>query len=228
MNTVKRLFISIKQQIDNVAEDFEDHQAVISAAIAELDEVGANTQIQLNQIRNEIVDLKTGIEQAQRDSQRWADRARKIHHQDEAKALECVKRIKTLDDQTKHLAEHIDQCLETERQLLKDLDAMNTKRAELKIKKDNLSSRENRTLADQVLAGSQHGVVSQVDKVLERWENRIVSKEYKLHGTHELKQRSTVDPLQHEFELQEEAQQLKQMLDQLTKPDDQDSNVDQQ
>ncbi|HFD12393.1 MAG TPA: hypothetical protein ENJ32_07990 [Crenotrichaceae bacterium] len=226
MNTVKRLFISIKQQIENVAEDFEDHQAFINAAITELNEVGANTQIQLNKIRNDIVRYEKSIKDNQNESERWAQRARKIHTVDEAKALDCMKRINSIKSQSQQLTEQIDHCIETERQLLKDLDAINSKRSELKIRKDNLSSRENRTVTDQILVDSQHGVVTQADKILDRWENRVVSKEYKTHHIEQTQHQATTDPLEQEFEQQEETQQLKQMLDRLTKQDNPSDQTD--
>ena len=219
MNTVKRLFISIKHQIENVAEDFEDHQALINAAIAELDEVGASTQIQLNKTRNEIVRYEKQNKDVLSERLLWAERVRKIHNEDENKALDCVKRIQVLQSQSKQLGEQIAHSIEVERQLLKDLDAINAKRGELKIRKDNLSSRENRTVAEQVLVDSQHGVVSQADLILDRWENRVVSKEYKSQSVDQAQFQAEVDPLQYEFEQQEEAQQLKQMLAELTKQD---------
>ncbi len=175
MNTVKRLFISIKQQIENVAEDFEDHQALINAAIVELDEVGATTQIQLNRTRNELANYEKQIKEIETESTRWADRARKLHTEDEAKALDCVKRMKALQSQSQRLAEQINHSIDVERQLIKDLDAINDKRSELKIRKDNLSSRQNRTVADQLMANSENGVVTQADKILDRWDIRVVT-----------------------------------------------------
>ncbi len=227
MNTVKRLFISIKQQIENVAEDFEDHQALINAAIAELDEVGASTRIQLNRTRNEIANYEKKNKEVLEQRSIWADRARKAHKEDEAKALECVKRIQVLINQSKRLMEQIDHSIEVERELIKDLEAINQKRSELKMRKDNLSSRENRTLADQILDDTKHGVVTQADKILERWEDRVVSKEYQDQTVEHRNQNVTVDPLQQEFEKQEEDQKLKQMLDELTQNnDDSDNQID--
>jgi phage shock protein A len=221
MNTVKRLFISIKQQIENLAEDFEDHQALINAAIVELDEVGATTQIQLNRTRNELTNYEKQIKEIETESTLWADRARKLHTEDESKALDCVKRIKALQSQSQRLAEQIDHSIEVERHLIKDLNAINDKRNELKIRKDNLSSRQNRTVADQLMAHSENGVVTQADRILDRWENRVVSKEYRAQQTQHAEHLDTVDPLQHQFEQEEEMENLKSMLDQLTNPADQ-------
>lgn len=221
MNTVKRLFISIKQQIENVAEDFEDHQALINAAIVELNEVGATAQTQLNRTRNELVGYEKKIKEIETESTLWADRARKLHTEDESKALDCVKRIKALQSQSQRLAEQVDQSIEAERHLLKDLNAINDKRSELKARKDNLSSRQNRTVADQLMAHSENGVVTQADKILDHWENRVVSNEYRTQQTHHAERLDTVDPLQHQLEQEEEMESLKNMLDQLTKPTDQ-------
>ncbi|MEE9425639.1 MAG: hypothetical protein V3V18_11795 [Methylococcales bacterium] len=218
MNTVKRLFISIKQQIENVAEDFEDHQALINAAIVELDEVGATTQIQLNRTRNELTNYEKQIKEIETESTLWADRARKLHTEDENKALDCVKRIKVLQNQSQRLAEQIDHSIEVERHLIKNLSAINDKRSELKIRKDNLNSRQNRTVADQLMVHSENGVVTQADKILDRWENRVVSKEYRTQQTQHAEHLDTVDSLQDQFEQEEEMESLKNMLDQLTKP----------
>ena len=221
MNTVKRLFVSIKQQIENVAEDFEDHQALINTAIVELNEIGATTQIQLNRTRNEIVQHEKQIKDIETESTQWTDRARKIHAKDESKALDCMKRIKVLQSQSQRLAEQIDHSIEVERHLINDLDAINAKRSELKIRKDNLSSRQNRTVADQLITHSENGVVTQADKILDRWENRVVSQEYRTQQTDHTTHDSTADPLQSQFEQEEETEQLKQMLDQLTQKTDQ-------
>jgi phage shock protein A len=218
MNTVKRLFVSIKQHIENVAEDFEDHQALINAAIAELNDIGTTTQIQLNRTRNDTVSYNKQIEDIQTESNRWAERAKKIHAEDESTALDCMKRIKRLQSQSQRLAEQIDHSVDIERQLTKDLDAINTKRNELKIRKDNLSSRHNRTVADQLITHSPNGVVTQADNILDRWENRVVSQEYRTQPTDNPAHDDTVDSLQSQFEQEEDNEQLKQMLEQLTHP----------
>ncbi|MCH9699558.1 MAG: hypothetical protein K0U68_15770 [Gammaproteobacteria bacterium] len=223
MNSVKRLFISIKHRIDTVAEDFEDHQALIAAAIAELDEVGANTQVQLNNVRHEVVNFEKRTQAIEAEIDLWTDRAKAIREQDENKALDCVKRIRVLQAERQRVNEQFNHSIELERQLINDLEAIKAKRSELKIRKDSLHRRENRTGADQVLAGSENGIVNQADKILERWESRVVTREYQTQSDQQSNYQATVDPLQHEFEQQEDDQQLKAMLDELTNNTDHDN-----
>ncbi len=96
MNTVKRLFVSFKHQIDSVAADLEDHQALVATAIEELDTAGADTKIQLNQLRNQIHSDQQKQKSVADEAALWADRAVQVREQDEAKALDCVKRMQGL------------------------------------------------------------------------------------------------------------------------------------
>ena len=50
MNSLKRIFVSIKSQIDHVADEFENHEALATAAIQDLQELSRKTRLHLHRV----------------------------------------------------------------------------------------------------------------------------------------------------------------------------------
>jgi len=44
MKNIRKIFISIKSQIDSIADDFENHEALAGAAIKDLQELAVTTR----------------------------------------------------------------------------------------------------------------------------------------------------------------------------------------
>ncbi len=50
MNNLKRIFVSIKSQIDHVADEFENHEALAGVAIEDLQEIASKTRLHLHRV----------------------------------------------------------------------------------------------------------------------------------------------------------------------------------
>jgi len=119
-----------------------------------------------------------------------------------------------LHKQEKLLAEQIEHAYELERQLTTDVDTIKNKRQELNARKETLRARENRSQATKLVQGNENPV-SSADRVLKRWESRVVADEYRSEQTSVARTSVSVDPLQQQFEQQEEQKNLRDALDQL-------------
>ena len=50
MNSLKRIFVSIKSQVDQVADEFENHEALAGAAIQDIQAIGSKTRLHLHKL----------------------------------------------------------------------------------------------------------------------------------------------------------------------------------
>lgn len=136
----------------------------------------------------------------------------KAKKQDEAKALECVKRLRQTQKQITLLEQQHEESTKQESKIQADLNAIEEQILILKNKKEILSARQNRSYLQGVIQDNQFNSLDNVQQVFDRWEGRIVSAEYEIPSVPE-------DSLKNSFEQQEEVLELKMMLDELSESD---------
>ena len=113
MNSLKRIFITLKGQIDSVADEFENHEALAGVAIKDLEAIGSKTSMHLHRTKAMISQYEKNIAELNQDAERWSARAVKVRAGDEQKALQCVKRLRL----TRQQLEQMEQQLQESRKL---------------------------------------------------------------------------------------------------------------
>ncbi len=219
MNNVKRLFISIKSQIDHVADEFENHEALAGAAISDLQAIATKTRLHLHRVSKMSEQYQNQLEQQQEQAHLWSERAVKARQKDEQKALQCVKRLRQTKQQINLLEQ---QCLKSSAQESKirdDLNAIQEQLQILKNKKEILAARQNRVGVHEALHNNNGSSLEDVKNVFDRWEGTVVSSEF------EVPERMDIDQFATSFEKQEDDLALMEMLNELTEHNgDSDNN----
>ena len=210
MNNLKRIFISLKSQIDNVADDFENHEALAGAAIQDLEAVGAKTSIHLQRVKNMSHQCEQELANLNKEAQRWSDRAVKVRNEDEQKALQCIKRLRITRQQIEQIEQHLISAKNQETKIQADLNAVQTQLLALKNKKELLSARQNSTLAKDIMEKNRGYKGTEAADIFQRWEETVSGVEFTHPETME------IDSFASAFEQEEDDIELKMMLDELT------------
>lgn len=212
MNSLKRIFVSIKGQLDHVADEFENHEALAGVAIQDLQEIAKKTRLHQHRVSKMTVQYQQQLQQLQGQAQLWTERAIQSRDQDEQKALQCVKRLRQVQQKLSILEQQVEQSTAQEEKIQSDLDAIQAQLQDLKNKKEILSARQNRASVHDALEGKSGNTLQDMQNVFERWEGAVVSSEFE---TPEVL--IDIDSFANEFEQQEDELALKMMLDDLTR-----------
>lgn len=211
MNNLKHIFLSIKSQIDHVANEFENHEALAGAAIEDLQGLASKTRLHLHRVSKMSEHYQTQLQAAQEQARLWSERAIKAKEDDEQKALQCVKRLRQTQKLMALLEQQGNDSLAQEQKIRHDLNAIQENLQVLKNKKEILAARQNRTGVKEALSVNQVNSLENVQNVFERWEGSVVSSEV------DSPKQIETDNFAHSFEQEEDNLELKMILDELTK-----------
>ena len=211
MNSIKRLFVSIKSQVDQVADEFENHEALAGAAIQDLQAIASKTRLHLHKVSKLSAQYQKQLTQQQEQAKLWSERAIKASKEDEHKALQCVKRLRQTQQQITLLEQQHQESTAQESKIRNDLNAISEQLQMLKNKKEILAARQNRANIQESLNDRHGNPVQEVNNIFERWEGTVVSSEFEV-PEHDI----DTDNFADEFEQEEDDLALKMMLDDLT------------
>ncbi len=211
MNSLKRIFVSIKSQIDHVADDFENHEALAGVAIEDLQAIASKTRLHLHRVSKMSEQYQQQLSEQQAQAKLWSERAIKVRLDDEQKALQCVKRLRQVQQQIKMLEQQCQESNAQEEKIRVDLELIQQQLQSLKNKKEILAARQNRTNMQEVLGDYHSGSLHEVQNVFQRWEGAVVSSEFSTPEP-DLEADNFAKP----FEQEEDELALKMMLDELT------------
>lgn len=206
MNNIKKIFISIKSQIDSIADDFENHEALAEAALSDLQQLATTTRQHGFRINKMVMLYKNQLSELEKEAVLWSERALKIRDQDEQKALQCVKRLRTVKKQIDLISKQLQEAETQEANIKTDQNAIQEQLLQLKTKKEMLAARQNRSQMQKTLQGFNASSID-VQGVFDRWEGTVVGDEY-MPSQEE-------DALLSSFEQEEDELELKLMLDEL-------------
>ncbi|MDD2760163.1 MAG: PspA/IM30 family protein [Methylomonas sp.] len=211
MNSLKRIFVSIKSQIDHVADEFENHEALADAAIKDLQSLQQKTRLHLHRVSRQSSHYQEKIKQETEQAGLWSERAVKIRSQDEAKALQCVKRLRDCRQQIALFEQQYQQSSTQEDKIRRDLEVIQEQIHVLNNKKELLAARQNRNRLQSALQNPRGSSLNEVQDLFDRWEGAVVSHESESMLGDE------PDSFAQTFEQEEDELSLKMLLDELTK-----------
>ena len=214
MNSLKRIFVSIKSQVDQVADEFENHEALAGAAIQDIQAIGSKTRLHLHKVSKLSAQYQKQLEEQQEQARLWSDRAIKAKNEDEQKALQCVKRLRQIQHQMTLLEKQYLESTAQESKIRDDLNGLSEQLQVLTNKKEILAARQNRANVKESLNDNRGNPVQEVNNIFERWEGTVVGSEFEVPEQHEV----DIDNFAAEFEQKEDDLALKKMLNELTEP----------
>ena len=142
----------------------------------------------------------------------WEDRAKRIANQDEAKAIECVRRRQRYLAQAAKVEEQAEGHSKLERQLNGDLNVVQEKLSSLRQQRNIMRTRASRAEALRVVQSVDSATIGEIDDLFDRWEARISACED--HAGSNVSPEA--DDLNVEFTSKEEEEELKALLQSLT------------
>ena len=206
MSLLKRLSITLFSRLDDVVADIENHDALIEAAMKEQSKKIATARIQFNHLTRRKKAVEAQLEQLARDEKSWQSRALKEAATDEAKALECLKRRKLIQQQIGQLNLSQQEYHLACEKLAADVQRSETELKDVQQKRDLLRARQSSADVLNNLDNNYQSNLRQMEKTFERWEANLVESAL-LHDDDNL-----VDTLERAYLDEENEQALKEEL----------------
>ncbi|MEM9158629.1 MAG: PspA/IM30 family protein [Verrucomicrobiota bacterium] len=208
MKKIKRWTASIVTSFDNVIKQVENHEAVVTSSIKELQEAAARAKVKLGRLKRDLDHMESKVSQLKSDSSLWQDRAVKLKDSDKAKAIECLRRRKRIDEEIKRLETEIPKHSSLMSRFESDVSKLETRIEELKRKKRTFSCRESRAKALSVAHSDPLEADEDLEDIFERWEIKLTEAE--------IGSSLPADTLEDEFLKKEEEEALEAELDSLS------------
>ena len=206
MKIFKRWTSGVVASFEWVANQVENHEALVAAAIREMEESVAKARVQMQRVQKDGSTLKKHLEKAQSDIEVWTERARQSSEENKEKALECIRRKRKAEREAESLKVRFEEHLRVERQLSQDLETVQARLVDLRQKKNSFLARKYNSEAHRAGSPDHVGLIHEIDDIFERWEVRLAQCE----PVHE-----SADTFAQEFEEKEELEDLEAELEQL-------------
>lgn len=207
MNVLKRWTTSIASSFDYVINQVENHDALVTAAIREMQSSGAKAKIQLDRVKRDGERMRTRIQELIDMDTAWSERAVRVHETDRNRALNCVQRRNQARRERAQLETHLKEHKRVEEQLCNDLKVIEERIGELKRKKNTYNARQYRAEALKAGQLSELGLIGEIDDIFDRWELKVT--QYETSFTDE------EDDLENEFKRDEDSKLLNLQLEEL-------------
>jgi len=208
MNSLRRLTASIFSSFEGVIVQLENHEALVTTAIREAEHAAGRAKAQLARVQKDGIAMRKRVEELREEASPWEERAKRIATQDQAKALECVRRRQRHLAEASKIEEQAIGHVKLERQLNADLAVVQEKLSTLRTQRNIMRTRESRAEALRVIHSVDSSTIGEIDDIFDRWEARISACE--LHVESSVS--SNVDELAQEFSSKEEEGELQAIL----------------
>lgn len=220
MSLFKRLSATLVSRMDQVVGEIENHDAVVQATLNEQRRRIAQAKVRLSQVQRDAAQLSSQLQEQQAAERRWKLRAVESAKQDEAKALECIRRRHHCQHQIERLNTSLQQYQQTATRLAKDITHSEERLTEMTQKHNLMRARQSSSEALNAVAQTIGDSAQQMDDAFDRWEMLITQQEM-MRGEHTL-----IDPLEQEFTLQEDEEALRDELQNLLSKESDDDHRD--
>ncbi len=175
MARFKRWTHGFVASIDNLIVQIENHEALATSALAELKQGVARSKVQLMRVERDGRALRQALSDEQEAAKRWRERARR--EEDEARALECLKRHKRAEARGSELRCNLAEHERVEAQLKRDVQTLERRLFELRQQRNTMKTRQCRAEAFNVVQGSSGLENGEIGAIFERWETRVTESE---------------------------------------------------
>lgn len=205
MQMVKRLSATVVARLDRAIRGMENHDAVVGVSLADLQRAIAEARVRLQRVRAECGRQAQRRAELSERAQKWRDRAR-ASAEDEATALECLRRARDCDQQAEDLADSEGCQRQAEQRLATAVERLEERHQALRAQREGLRSRQAAAEAGAVATRSEAGEDEQLAAILEDWEIEVTEAELAASGP------ATGDDLAERFDVAEERESLRAEL----------------
>ncbi|HKO51183.1 MAG TPA: PspA/IM30 family protein [Polyangiaceae bacterium] len=175
MARFKRWTHGVVASIDSLIVQVENHEAQVSSTLRELEQGVARSKVQLMRVERDGLALQQALTEEHEAARRWRDRAKR--EQQEARALECLRRHKRCERRVLELARNQAEHARVEVQLKRDIQTLERRLLELRQQRNTMRTRQSRAEAFSVVQGSGDLENGEIGAIFERWETRVAETE---------------------------------------------------
>ena len=207
MSILKRLSTTLISRIDRVVTEIENHDAVIQAALNEMNSKMAKAKIALKQACRERDRIKTELETQQSNVHRWQERAIICAKTDESKALECLRRSHKSRDRAAMLQKSLDEYTRSIEKMTGNIQSSAQRLNEMKQRLTLMRAKQATSKTDATAHSNCGDAESIVEDTFNRWEMHLNHDDIPLDCTTD-----DMDELEHAFITQEQQNDLRSEL----------------
>ncbi len=209
MSLIQRISATITSSVDRAVSKVENHDAIIAAALRDTQRAAARSRVRLARVQKDGAALKTRYRELELASVRWAERAKRIAAEDEARALECLRRRKECRAQLEGLRESIARHDELEARIGEQVKKIEARVGEVTQQRNLMRSRQSVADAMRAIRDIEGSGAGDIEDTFDRWEINLGESEF-LYAT-----TGTTDTLDTAFLEDEEKVELRAELEDL-------------
>jgi phage shock protein A len=218
MSLIRRITTSVTSSVDRAVARVENHDAIINAALRDTQQAAARARVRLERVRKDGHNLKTRHANLEQATVRWTDRARSVAAEDEARALECLRRRKDCETQLRSLKESIARHEELEARIAEQVKKIEARIGEVAQQRNMMRSRQSVAEAMRTINNVEGISYGEIEDTFDRWEINLGETEILMGAS------TNTDPLDSAFLAEEDTAELKAELEELLQSDREDSS----
>jgi phage shock protein A len=173
MARIKRWTHGFVASIDNMIVQVENHEALATSALRDLEQGVARSKVQLLRVERDGRAIEQALSEEREATTRWRERAKREEH--EARALECLRRCKRAEARVRELSANLLDHSRIEQQLKRDVQALERRLIELRQQRNTMRTRQSRAEAFSVAQTDLES--GEIGQIFERWETRVAETE---------------------------------------------------
>jgi phage shock protein A len=173
MGYLKRWTSTVTSTVDGWVARLENHDALVDAALADLQRTNARARVQLTRVRRDGEALRRRRDEAFAQAEQWRQRART--RSQESEALECLRRHHLQRAEAARLTERLDEHARHLEGLERDVAELERRASLLRERRNVMRSRQARADALQLVEDSELRCGGSIEGIFDRWEERVVA-----------------------------------------------------
>ncbi|SFP33066.1 phage shock protein A (PspA) family protein [Nitrosomonas cryotolerans] len=212
MALIKNLFTMLYSRIDHVANQMENHDAVIEVAIKDTRRALARAKVHLARVQADGQKLTTQKNKMIAAEYKWKQRAKDMARENEITAMACISRRRECQQQIQTLASALSRHEEVEKRLVADINKLEQRLSMISRQSNLMRARQSTAQALNVIQNTQHMDCHEeqdIDDLFDRWEIKISESEIATG------QSEPLDSLERKFQDEEEKKDLRTELEKI-------------
>lgn len=170
MGRMKQWTMNVTSWVDGMLAQVENHEAAVNSAIGRVRQATARSRVQLKRVERDQQALRDLLLEEEHAVVAWRRRAKSSD--DEAVALECLRRHKAAERRVVQLRQRLDEHERSHKELTDGVRVLSGRLSELSERKNLMRTRQSRAEAAHGMANAT-GPIGDLEDVFERWEARV-------------------------------------------------------
>ena len=218
MSLIRRISTSITSSVDRAVSKVENHDAIINSALRDTRQAAARSRVRLARVQKDGAALKHRYDELERAVSLWTERARSVAAEDEAKALDCLRRKRDCEAQLATLEDSIGKHEELEARIGEQVKKIESRIREVAQQRNMMRSRQSVAEAMRTINNIEGVSYGEIEDTFDRWEINLGETEILMGAA------TATDPLEAAFAADEDTAELRAELEVLLESDREDNS----